>query len=641
MRATTQSSSQRHSWRTAASLLLVLSGSQTSAFTTLASTRSLAVAWSNSLPKLQPTQQIQSPTRLQVASVDQPTTDVVDLESLRGSDGIYNLATGDQHKAFLQANSDKLVIMKVFAPWCRACKGLEPKFLQISKGEELKDKPIVFCSLTIQDNKAYVKSIGVLALPTVQFYKNGQLVDNFPCGPSKVPILKRKLSDLVERSVDPATGLVKSSGAPKGDALVAEKPAGTDAVAPATASESEHEYLTNDQTQYIRTKVPFFEPIPDSDFSLALQAAKMLTFDSNSVIMREGNPGNTFYVILEGEVEICQRTAFEDPLIAPTDYIGTVINRLGPLDWFGERALITGEPRAASIRVTENLRCVAFNKDDLPASCVLSGKPKATNEIKERINEKYGMRMKELDELENRKQIQDSYIVNQKRGSANSPQVIRGVDTDEDISLDGLGEPEDETYALLKTKTESVVPLLEKFKLIRLISRCVDYIVKSGAKWGDSAIRRRRSLLASRLPKSQREDFVEAFQLVDRNGDGGISLNELRTVMETIGEEKSESALNEIIPHGAEEGADGEDIMTLQDFVGIMSEVEFYHLFRDVFASLDKRDVGFVKAADLDRVLCGVRDLISDDRHSIIDVEDKEMMIDYERFTKMLLGITL
>jgi calmodulin/calcium-binding protein CML len=44
---------------------------------------------------------------------------------------------------------------------------------------------------------------------------------------------------------------------------------------------------------------------------------------------------------------------------------------------------------------------------------------------------------------------------------------------------------------------------------------------------------------------------------------------------------------------------------------------------------------------DLDRVLCGVRDLISDDRKSIIDVEDDEMLIDYEQFSRMLLGSAL
>jgi len=40
----------------------------------------------------------------------------------------------------------------------------------------------------------------------------------------------------------------------------------------------------------------------------------------------------------------------------------------------------------------------------------------------------------------------------------------------------------------------------------------------------------------------------------------------------------------------------------------------------------------------LDRVLCGVRDLISDDRMSIIDTEDMDMQIDYVSYADMLLG---
>jgi hypothetical protein len=38
----------------------------------------------------------------------------------------------------------------------------------------------------------------------------------------------------------------------------------------------------------------------------------------------------------------------------------------------------------------------------------------------------------------------------------------------------------------------------------------------------------------------------------------------------------------------------------------------------------------------LDEVLGGVRDLISDDKTSIIDVEDKDMLVDYEQCLKML-----
>jgi calmodulin len=92
---------------------------------------------------------------------------------------------------------------------------------------------------------------------------------------------------------------------------------------------------------------------------------------------------------------------------------------------------------------------------------------------------------------------------------------------------------------------------------------------------------------------------------------------------------------------GARGSGNDESVLNLQDFMGIMAETEIYHLFRDIFASMDPNDTGFVKKADLNRALCGVRDLISDDRKSIIDVEDDDMLIDYEQFTRMLLGSAL
>ena len=63
-----------------------------------------------------------------------------------------------------------------------------------------------------------------------------------------------------------------------------------------------------------------------------------------------------------------------------------------------------------------------------------------------------------------------------------------------------------------------------------------------------------------------------------------------------------------------------------------------YYLFMETFAALDKDNIGFLKAGELDRVLCGMRDLVSNDRKSIIDVEDEDMLINYEQFAKMLLG---
>ena len=157
-------------------------------------------------------------------------------------------------------------------------------------------------------------------------------------------------------------------------------------------------------------------------------------------------------------------------------------------------------------------------------------------------------------------------------------------------------------------------------------------------RWGDKGTQRRRSMLVQRLTKAQREEFTNVFSIIDQSKKDEISLLDLKRVMESIGETKSDVELQAMISNT---NMDGKEVISKQDFLGIMAEADFYHLFKDTFASMDKHNSGFVKASELDRVLCGMRDLISDDRKSIIDVDDKDMMIDYEQFSKMLLGTSL
>jgi hypothetical protein len=57
----------------------------------------------------------------------------------------------------------------------------------------------------VQHNKKFVKSLGILALPNVHFYSGGpeiKVLESFPCGPSKVPILKKKLADYITNRLD-------------------------------------------------------------------------------------------------------------------------------------------------------------------------------------------------------------------------------------------------------------------------------------------------------------------------------------------------------------------------------------------------------------------------------------------------------
>ena len=579
------------------------------------------------------------------------------------------MGLGDKYRAVLEHNKDKLIVLKVFAPWCKACKGLAPKFKGLVRDEKYKDLPIVWAELNIQGNKDFVKSIGVLALPTVQLYAgNGVKTDTFPCGPSKVPILKRKLVKLVNDHVDAKTrqlkiylnedaanattvsneglnGTVAVPAVPttkESNVTIAEPP--PDGVAKA-AKEEEEETLEEviEREKSTLRNVKYMADMLESEYEELLSKATLLTFEAGSIVMREGNMGRTFYIILEGEVEICQRTSFEDPLTTPSSYLGTVINQFTHKgDFFGERSLITGEPRAASIRASSRVKCLAFDKGSFPRSSILSGFSDSASQAEKQkeideINDKYGVALSEITERKDQKQYLDSIMSSQVRGSPNTPDPIAGVDNDEISDSNIIDDP-----STLGVETETMVPLLMRLKLIRSITRCFDYTVKYKLKFGDAGSRRRRNILVDVLAPMQRTYIEDAFKLIDEDKSEQINLRELRRVMDSVGEDRSDAELLNVMERqNYAPWQDDTKTITKEDFFGLMAESETYQLFIDTFQTLDPKDTGFVRAKDLDRILCGVRDLISDDRKSIIDVEDMEMMVDYEQFSRMLLGTSL
>jgi len=301
--------------------------------------------------------------------------------------------------------------------------------------------------------------------------------------------------------------------------------------------------------------------------------------------------------------------------------MGTAINRFQKGDFFGERSLITGQPRAASIRATEKTRCFTFQIDDFPASTVLSGKTSPTTDRLSQIDEKYGLDYYNIDFLET--QFQEKAVVNQARGSVNNPGAIEGVDNEglPSIKMD-----------------DNVLSLLMRFKLLRQAARCFEYIKETKPSWGDSGDIKRRSLLISKLTGTQRKEFTELFQLIDTSNDNKISVVELKQVLEMIDDsERSDEEVEEII-NKADPSVNGNKSISYMDFMGVMAEAEFYYLFKDTFAALDKTNSGYIQAGKIEKLLDGLRDLISDDRKSIIDMEDKDMLIDYDTFAMMMIG---
>jgi putative ABC transport system ATP-binding protein len=74
-------------------------------------------------------------------------------------------------------------------------------------------------------------------------------------------------------------------------------------------------------------------------------------------IVRQGDPGDKFYVIRSGTAEV-----------TVTDAAGPhVVAQLKDRDFFGEAALLTGEPRNATVTATSDLQIYALGKEDFQA----------------------------------------------------------------------------------------------------------------------------------------------------------------------------------------------------------------------------------------------------------------------------------
>jgi ATP-binding cassette subfamily B protein len=96
-----------------------------------------------------------------------------------------------------------------------------------------------------------------------------------------------------------------------------------------------------------------FSTLAPQEIRDLLGTMKIQNFDARSHIIREGAPGDAFYILRSGSAEVVKESA-----------AGKILNRLKAGDAFGELALLTGQPRAASIITTEPSTVFRLEKND-------------------------------------------------------------------------------------------------------------------------------------------------------------------------------------------------------------------------------------------------------------------------------------
>lgn len=87
----------------------------------------------------------------------------------------------------------KLVVVDFWAPWCGPCKVIAPIIEELA--EEFKDQ-VVIGKCDVDENTELPAQYGIRNIPTILFFKNGEVVDK-QVGASTKSVLTDKIKGLL------------------------------------------------------------------------------------------------------------------------------------------------------------------------------------------------------------------------------------------------------------------------------------------------------------------------------------------------------------------------------------------------------------------------------------------------------------
>jgi predicted MFS family arabinose efflux permease len=106
--------------------------------------------------------------------------------------------------------------------------------------------------------------------------------------------------------------------------------------------------------------LPIFAPLPVETIEPLAARLARTTLPAGAVVFRAGDPGDRFYVVGEGEVEV---------------ELADGAQRLGPGEGFGEIALLRDVPRTATVTARSDVVLYALERDDFIAA--VTGHPES------------------------------------------------------------------------------------------------------------------------------------------------------------------------------------------------------------------------------------------------------------------------
>lgn len=105
--------------------------------------------------------------------------------------------------------------------------------------------------------------------------------------------------------------------------------------------------------------IPLFSELPADAFASVLTALKLVRTRPAELVLREGDTGQSFYVIARGGVKVSRRG---------DDGADVALATLGDGSIFGEMALVSAAPRSATVAADGDCDLLEFDRDALAAA---------------------------------------------------------------------------------------------------------------------------------------------------------------------------------------------------------------------------------------------------------------------------------
>ena len=105
--------------------------------------------------------------------------------------------------------------------------------------------------------------------------------------------------------------------------------------------------------------VDVLKALSDLDLSKLCDSLLRCVIPAGEIVMRQGERSSTFYLIVRGTATVARSEAPGEP--------EKVLLHLGRLSYFGERALLSNEPRAATIRAESELELLYIQREAFEA----------------------------------------------------------------------------------------------------------------------------------------------------------------------------------------------------------------------------------------------------------------------------------